>query len=187
VNGSINATYIYNNGALIDLSSYAATSQLNTEQKNLTFSNPFLNASGIISSKYDNTKLNVDASGNLTVTGGTSQWTAGWFCSYCLLCSVSNSHSLCCVQGLSQQITASSKDVKSFKVHFNAHSCDSAISNVSRLCTSGIHITTDCLIHGTGWTCSFAPLNSFGAASGLWDADEDYVSSKKDKRCNVKM
>ena len=42
---------------------------------NLTFSNPFLNTSNTISLKYDNTKLSVDASGNLTVIGGTSQWT----------------------------------------------------------------------------------------------------------------
>jgi hypothetical protein len=45
------------------------------EKKNLTFSNPFLNTSNTISLKCDNTKLNVDASGNLTVIGGTSQWT----------------------------------------------------------------------------------------------------------------
>jgi hypothetical protein len=34
-----------------------------------------LNTSNTISLKYDNTKLNVDASGNLTVIGGTSRWT----------------------------------------------------------------------------------------------------------------
>ncbi len=42
----------------------------------LTFSNPSLNTSSTMSLKYDNTKLNVDASRNLTViNGGTSQWT----------------------------------------------------------------------------------------------------------------
>ncbi len=42
---------------------------------NLTFSDPLLNTSNTISLKYDNTKLNVDASGNLIVIGGTGQWT----------------------------------------------------------------------------------------------------------------
>ncbi len=42
----------------------------------MTFSDPFLNTSGTISLKYHNAKLNVDASGNLTViSSGTSQWT----------------------------------------------------------------------------------------------------------------
>ena len=50
-------------------------STLSTKQNNLTFSNPFLNTSNTVSLKYDNTKLNIDASRNLTVIGGTSQWT----------------------------------------------------------------------------------------------------------------
>ena len=51
-----------------------STTLLNTKQNNLTFSNPFLNTTNTISLKYDNTKLNIDASGNLTVIGA-SQWT----------------------------------------------------------------------------------------------------------------
>jgi hypothetical protein len=51
-----------------------ATTLLTTKQNNLTFSNPLLNTTNTISLKYDNTKLNVDASGNLTVISGTSQW-----------------------------------------------------------------------------------------------------------------
>jgi hypothetical protein len=57
------------------LSVFGINTTLSTKQNNLTFSNPFLNTSNTISLKYDNTKLNVDASGNLTVIGGTSQWT----------------------------------------------------------------------------------------------------------------
>ncbi len=42
-----------------------------SSKKKLTFSDPLLNISSTISLKYDNTKLNVDASGSC----GTSQWT----------------------------------------------------------------------------------------------------------------
>ena len=52
-----------------------STTLLNTKQNNLTFSNPFLNTTNTISLKYDSAKLNIDASGNLTVVNGTSQWT----------------------------------------------------------------------------------------------------------------
>ena len=62
----------------LDLSSYATTTALTTglaaKQATLTFSNPFLNTSNTLSLKYDATKLNVDASGNLTVIGA-GQWT----------------------------------------------------------------------------------------------------------------
>ena len=52
-----------------------STTIFTTKQNNLTFSNPFLNTSNTVSLKYDDTKLNIDASGNLTVINGTSQWT----------------------------------------------------------------------------------------------------------------
>ncbi len=51
---------------------------LSGKQNNSTFSNPLLNTSNTISLKYDNTKLNVDTSGNLTVFSGASQWTTIW-------------------------------------------------------------------------------------------------------------
>jgi hypothetical protein len=60
----------------INTSGLSVFNTLSGKQNNLTFSNPLLNTSNSISLKYDNTKLNVDASGNLTVvSGGPSQWT----------------------------------------------------------------------------------------------------------------
>ena len=53
----------------------STTTLFTTKQNNLTFSNPLLNTTNTISLKYDATKLNIDASGNLTVISGTSQWT----------------------------------------------------------------------------------------------------------------
>ena len=50
------------------------TPNLALKQDTLTFSNPFLNTANTISLKYDNTKLSIDGSGNLTVISGTSQW-----------------------------------------------------------------------------------------------------------------
>jgi hypothetical protein len=52
-----------------------STTIFNIKQNNLSFSKPWLSTTNSISLKYDNTKLNVDASGNLTVIGGTSHWT----------------------------------------------------------------------------------------------------------------
>jgi hypothetical protein len=62
---------------MLGINNLNATSStlLSTKQNNLTFSNPFLNTTDTISLKYDDTKLNIDASGNLTVINGTSQWT----------------------------------------------------------------------------------------------------------------
>jgi hypothetical protein len=60
----------------INISGLSVFNTLSGKQNNLTFSNPLLNTSNTVSLKYDSTKLNVDASGNLTVvSGGTSQWT----------------------------------------------------------------------------------------------------------------
>jgi hypothetical protein len=69
---STNSTLSINN---LNTTSTTIFNTLSGKQNNLTFSNPFLNTSNTISLKYDNTKLNVDGSGNLTVIGGTSQWT----------------------------------------------------------------------------------------------------------------
>ena len=77
------STTVFNNlnslssNSILSINNLNATSTtlFTTKQNNLTFSNPFLNTSNTVSLKYDNTKLNIDASGNLTVIGGTSQWT----------------------------------------------------------------------------------------------------------------
>ena len=67
----------FSTSSILAINNLNATSStlFTTKQNNLTFSNPFLNTSNTVSLKYDNTKLNIDASGNLTVINGTSQWT----------------------------------------------------------------------------------------------------------------
>jgi hypothetical protein len=60
----------------INTSGLSVFNTLSGKQNNLTFSNPLLHTSNTVSLKYDNTELNVDASGKLTVvSGGTIQWT----------------------------------------------------------------------------------------------------------------
>ncbi len=72
INSSLNVAGDINTSGL---SVFGINTSLSTKQNNLTFSDPFLNTLNKISLKYDNTKLNVDALGNLTVINGSSQWT----------------------------------------------------------------------------------------------------------------